>query len=494
VTHWFDAPSLRLAFLLPEVGVKGTQHATEVATALHQLDVPRGPASGSEPPPLPISRRPLAVTEHRLSNGLRVVLAPDPESIAMDARLVISGTGDDSASNLDVQAAAVLREDAGLLPVRSIVERLNWYNIVGAPVVGYAVDQTTTFRIYGLALFADWHVWHLAWTVLHGSYRDADLNALRKYAAKSPAARKRAEQPFARDLVAQRLMGSKDAPSVNIHSSKSLEAFRQTKYRPETSTLIVSGKFDVAAMRKEIESLFGDWRPQHDAVAASAARAPLVRSSVGIAVAVAPTVELAIAFAPTTAPAPRESAARAVLKELLRARMRVVRDGLGASYGVLAQSKTAATWITGEVEPAYAAEAAKAIADELDRIRAGDPALMDDFVRARKRVLAAALALPSGASSRAAALQRVVSNGGNIKQLDQEIEMIRTLSFADVHRISARDLEPERMIIAARGKQAAVEAALGSFGVTKDKVEWFAPGATKHKASPSEPPKFTATR
>jgi predicted Zn-dependent peptidase len=284
-----------------------------------------------------------------------------------------------------------------------------------------------------------------------------------------------------------------EAPKLKIHSSKSLEAFRQAKYRPDASTLIISGRFDVEAMRKEIKSLFGDWHPDRDAVAAGVAQ-PRLQSAVGIVVEHAPTVEIAMAFAPTTTPAPKEAAARAVLDEMIRTRMRIVREGLGASYGLHAASSTLSTSITGEVEPAYAAQATKAMADELERIRTGDQALLDDFVRARKRVLARALALPSGAASRAAALQRIVTAGGNVKQLDQEIEIIRTLSFAAVQQLAARDIKPERRITAVRGKKAAVEAALGALGIAQDKIEWLVPAGAKSKRAPADTPKFTATR
>ncbi|HEY5952076.1 MAG TPA: hypothetical protein VIV40_41550, partial [Kofleriaceae bacterium] len=152
-----------------------------------------------------------------------------------------------------------------------------------------------------------------------------------------------------------------------------------------------------------------------------------------------------------------------------------------------------AIWIRGAVEPAYAAEAAKAIADELEQIRTGDTSVLDDFVRARKHVLAAALAAPMGASPRAAALEQIVRDGGDVKQLDQSIEAIRTLEFAAVQQIVARDMKPDRMITAVRGEKHAVEAALGALGIAKEKIEWFAPANAKGSdpLAPVEMPKLT---
>jgi zinc protease len=487
-----DAPKVRVAFLLPQVGAAGKQHATDIATSLHDVDVPGGSVSGTQSPQLPTTRPQITIIEHRLRNGLRVLLAPDSDAVAVDARLIIDGTRDESASGLDMKAALFLTPDAGELPAQSVVERLQWYSRIGAPVSGLAGEDSTTFQIRGLTLWADWHVWNLGWTVLRGSYRETMIDALRDQAAK---AKTKTKPPSSTEVVARRLAGVGGMPDskVTIPAAKSLEAFRQARYRPERSTLIVSGNFDAAAMRKEINTIFGEWEPQRGATAAGAASQPRVGSAIGIEADDERTVEISIAFAPTKKATASEIAARAVLDEIVERRMRVVRERLGASYGVHAASGRRAILISGAVEPAYAGEAAKAIAVELERIRTGDASVLDEFVRARKRVLAAALAMPVGASNRAAALERVVRDGGDIKKLDGQVEAIRALEFTAVQQIAARDMQPERMIAAARGERNAVEATLIGLGIAKEKIEWF--GLAKAKGSdpraPAEMPKLT---
>lgn len=95
--------------------------------------------------------------------------------------------------------------------------------------------------------------------------------------------------------------------------------------------------------------------------------------------------------------------------------------------------------------------------------------------RARKKVLARSLALPAGASSRADALQRVVIAGGNVHNLAQETDDIRALDAAALQKVAAQYLQPQAMVVAARGKQSAVEAALTALGAPKAKIEWIAP-------------------
>jgi len=487
VTRWFDAPSIRVAFLLPEVGATGTKSVADVATSLHDLEVLHGPASDTQPPPLPVILRPFELTDYRLANGLRVLLAPDPAAFAVDARLVITGTRDDGGAGVDDQAAGNLLPKA----TSSVVEAMNWYRRIGAPVIGLAGENTTIFLIHGYELFADWHLWHLGVTVVQGGYSDDRLDKIRR-GQRAADARRAKKQPSADAVVSRRLAGAADTSGkVTVHSAKTLAAFRRARYRPDASTLIVSGKFDVEAMKKEIDSLFGGWRAGDAAVAAASPKAPLVKSAVGIGVDDAPTVEISIAFAPTAEPPAQEAAARAVLRDMIDARMRVVREGLGASYGVYSMTSSAIR-VSGDVEPAYAGEAAKAIADELARFRTGDASLIDDFVRARKRVLGYSLALPADASRRADALTRMVVRGGDIKQLAQEVETIRTLDFAAVQKIAARDMQPERMLSAVRGKKSAVEAALGALGIAKEKIVWLAdPEAKGDKRTPAETPKWT---
>lgn len=487
LTRWFAEPGIRAAFLLPQVGATGKRRATEIATELHDVDIPRGAASGHSLPSPSKTRPHLAVLEHRLHNGLRVLLAPDPEALAMDARLVIEGTRDETASGLDVDAAELLTPDAGNLPVASIVERLQWYATVGAPVRGRAGGDVTIFQIRGLTLYADWHVWNLAWTVLRGTYREKVIDAIRRSASSS-----RTKAPTTSEVVRRRLAGVTGFPDAktSIHSASSLEAFRQARYRPERSTLIVSGNFDVDAMRKEIDTLFGEW--QRGGTLAAYTKPPRVGSAVGIATDDEPTLEITLAFVPEKNASPSEAAARAVLDNMVDMRMRVVREQLGASYGVAVNRGRSALWIRGAVEPAYAGQAAKAIAEELERIRTGDASLLDDFARAKKRVLATALAIPLGASRRAEALQRATRDGGDIKQVDQQVETIRTLELPAVQQLAARELQPGRMITAVRGDKQAIEAALGALGIAKDKWEWFAPakGKGRDPAPPAEMPRL----
>jgi predicted Zn-dependent peptidase len=184
-----------------------------------------------------------------------------------------------------------------------------------------------------------------------------------------------------------------------------------------------------------------------------------------------------------------------VLAELVDARMRVVRERLGASYGLHVEANKQAIWIDGAVEPAYAAQAFKAIAEELARIRANDPALAEDLARAKNHVLARALALPVAASQRAAMLERIVVGGGDAEQVDTEVQAIRGVELEAVQRLAVGVIEPARMIAAVRGDRRAVAAALDALGVAKGTIEWIEDKkAGGQQVRPAETPKVAGPK
>ena len=302
---------------------------------------------------------------------------------------------------------------------------------------------------------------HLAWTVLHGSY-PRGIDRPRRRDAEAP--RPPREPPAALAVLLPRLAGE-PADRPTRASRAELERFRRSAYRPESSTLIVVGKFDPSAMRKEIEALFGGWRGGPRGRFEASPASPRIRSFVAIPAKDATSVELAVAFAPTGMAVRSERVARAVLDEILRDRLRVIREGLGISYGIHAQVDDDSVIIAGGVEPAFAADAARAIMAEVARVREGGPEIDADFARARRRVLARALARPLGPSVRADALARIAIEGRSISDLGVELEEIQKLDLATFRRLAARELRTDLMLAAVRG-DGDLELVLRALGAT----------------------------
>jgi zinc protease len=453
--HWRH----RTIYALPEIGVPAEHSIGRLATTLHDVDISR-----AEPPALDAMkpRRSAGVHDYKLANGLRVLLAPDPDSLAIDARIVIAAAGGSLERN-SVPAQTALRLTPRGGDTITAAEVLHWYASVAVPVVPDVRPSAATFAVTGFHLFGDWHVWWLAWNVIRGQYWECE----------GPC--REALEEARKDVRADEIVGRRLEGLVGLglqgkaHSARVLQKFRRATYRPESSTLIVSGRFDVAAMRKEIDALFGDWRAGARSAPAPAAVAK--PGHIALAIEDAVTVELALGFAAPGRTSGTDWVVREIIGEMLAEHVREVRDRLGASYTMRAGATLDAIRISGSVEPAHVGEAARTLAAAIDRVRTAGPEVAGSFARARARVLAKALARANRVTARAAALQRLALSGSHASVLDQELEILRTIELATVRNHAARWLDVAGTIAVARGKADLARAALVELGADQSRVE-----------------------
>ena len=155
-----------------------------------------------------------------------------------------------------------------------------------------------------------------------------------------------------------------------------------------------------------------------------------------------------MAFAAASQP-DRDRAARKVLSEMVEDRLRIVREGMGASYGVQVSYRAAGgdsvLEIESELDPVRAVKAAAAIFSELEAIRAGAGAMDEDFVRARRRALANTLADASGVTAVANELEYSTRQG---LRVDSFARLARSISESphNVAAVAAADLDPARRV------------------------------------------------
>lgn len=474
----------RIVKLVPAPG-GALGRISSLTTQLHRLDVSRSPVDASAataPLSLPTRRVARTLEDYRLANGLRVVLAPDAHSIAIDARLVFPiGLRSDPVSQprRSEWAAYLLRPADGWSEGAYEHRLVSWYHRAVGNRPQVDVDsRSTTFRTAGFGAFADWHVWNIAWTVLHGSYPPA-LDQLRRHG--STKIRPRLARPPHPLRILDRLLGDERDSERELSwvRRRELEDFRRAAYRPTGATLIVSGQFSALAMRKEIETLFGSWRPPDTTAAPIMPPRPAPPRTpryFAIDDPSAIAMQLVLAYVPgrPQTEEPHDRAARETLSAILDDRMRVVREGLGVSYGIRGAVDANVIQIMGSVDSAHVRQALAVIELELSRLRIPGPELAADFARARRLVLGRALADPSGASEHARSLERSVLHGTALDDSVQLIDAIRTLALEDIARTSA-DLDPARRIVILRGTRSSVEAAFSALGIDRSHVEWALP-------------------
>ena len=274
------------------------------------------------------------------------MLAPDPDSPIFDARLVFPvGRAHDPADRpyLADAAAVLLELDEEGFHERRVLDKLAWALGRGT-ATGYDVASTsTTFRASGMALWADWHLWVLSWWLDQGTFNRSSLHAVHRNAARL-AKDESSELDEVTRTLRSRLFGEGHAyaappPLVGTAflriEAVDLHRWKAERFRARGTTLVVSGNFKAVDMKREIGELFGPW--DGGAVAPLPSVEP-IRPEPGphwLAVDEPKALQtrIFVGFA-TRSDADADEPARDVLAEMISDELRVVREGMGATYAL----------------------------------------------------------------------------------------------------------------------------------------------------------------
>jgi zinc protease len=465
-----------------------TVTATPAAVASgRELDLapwraPVDPMEAQRPIPAPATRVSETIEERVLANGLRVLLAPDPTSALVDARLVFpSGSASDPPDRRGRALAAALLLEPNPHRRFSMGDALmlDWGLSVGTQLDHEVHETSTVFSASGSSHRADWHVWHLLWLIDQCNYLDESVEDFRDTIARAKAH----DGDPAKALALQLLFGAGHPYATTPPAGEAwswltpdeLERYRQTHYLPRGATLIVTGGFKVEAMWRTVEELFGPWR---DLPAGPAAKVPAAQpapgpSWIGFRDPSRTQVGLMVAFAISSDPS-RDQAARRVLNEMIEDRLRIVREGMGASYGVQVSYNTGngggALTVESELDPVRAAKAATAIVSELEALRSGAGAMAEDFVRARRRALTTALADAAGVTAVADELEYDVRQGLPFDGIDKLALAISKVTPAEVAAVAAADLDPHRRVVFVAATPERLGAVMTGLGATEPRL------------------------
>ncbi|MBK9037328.1 MAG: insulinase family protein [Myxococcales bacterium] len=504
----FSPPRSRRVLITPGGGGRRAGAVAAAAHGDHVWRLPVDPAEADGPLRVVADDPGPMLSRYTLANGLSVELAPDDTAAVIDARLVFPAgrAHADPAHPLVPTAAAVFLEfDAEGFYERKELDKLEWALERGT-VADVDVDDTaTTFQVRGLPHFGDWHVWYLSALLDRGRYNDTTLAAIHRVGRRLTGAAARAkatddtaartfltrvygvDHPFARPPVAL-------GPAYTALSAAELGAWKRAHYRPRGATLIVSGKFDVAAMKREIDELFGPWADVAPApLPAIPAIAPTPTPSwLAVEARDALQVDATLAFA--LAPAPRQGPARLLVEEMLADQLRDVREALGASYGVyprlaLAPGVGGALFVEGQLDEGQAGAAVARMLATIATLRTDEAVRRDAFVRARRALVARASMRQAGAHAVADERTRAAAVGVGD---DVSVALARRLAgvtLAEVTAVLTDSLGPERMVVRLTGRLAAVDAAFAALGQTPERfLEPAAPAPDPSRARPRPRP------
>lgn len=434
------------------------------------------------PLPPPATRLSDTIDEMTLDNGLRVLLAPDPTSSLVDVRLVFPhGPASDPPERRGrATAAATLLE---LNPYRRYragdVFLLGWGLSVGTQLDLAVYETSTVFKARGASNLADWHVWRLLWLIDQCGYSDNAVETFRDDAVRASTD----DIDPAEALTRQLLFGAGHPYSAQPPTGEQwswltpneLERYRQTYYVPRGATLLVTGGFEVEAMRRHVRALFAPWS---DSAVLPPTTIPVARpaqgpSWVGTRDPSRTQVSLEVAFATSSDP-DRDQAARLVLREMVSDRLRIVREGMGASYGVqvayAAGTGGGAFYIESDLDPVRAAKAATAIIAELEALRTAAGTMAEDFVRARRRALAKALADAAGVTAVADELEYGARRGLPIDYFDHLALAISKVTPAEVATVAAADLNPHHRVVSVAAPPERLDGVMTALGATEPRL------------------------
>ncbi|WP_375766542.1 insulinase family protein [Archangium gephyra] len=456
----------------------------------HDLQPWRTPVAASEasrPLDPRASRVASTVEELVLRNGLRVLLAPDPTSPLVDARLVFpygSAANPVDRPGLAELTGRLLANDTQRLYRRAHSERMIFASQLGTQLDVNVGERATVFTARGTKTYADWHLWRLFWLLDAGIFPDDHVAELRRIARESHADGSDDAAARGSEALRVRLFGAghpyaqpgPGAADILKISVAELEAFRESYYRANGATLILSGGFDPAVMRETIEDFFGRWDGEAPPPPPMMPPGRPAKGPSWVAVVDEEATQVGVTIGFTTASDPiRDVAARQVLRTMLEDRVRVVREGLGASYGVsvdyLGGIGGGALLVTGDLEADRSGKALVALIGELEAVRTRASALPEDFARARRRALSRALADSAGATVLADELETVSVMSLPLSFFDAQVAAISATTPEAVAAAASADLAQARMVVVIRGPRNAVNATLAAAGQKAELIE-----------------------
>lgn len=421
--------------------------------------------------------RPPAVERFELSNGLPVLFVAKPGVPLAQVNLLVRGgaaADPDGKGGLASLTADMMDEGAGgrsALELADAVETLGVDLTTGADLGSLQVQLHTPVSKLdsALALMAD--------VALRPAFPEADLDRLRTSRLTALAQRRDEARAIASVLFDRTLYGdaspygrqvSGSPQSVGALTRADLVAFHESAVRPESAALVVVGALDRERVASRLEALFGSaaWERGGAALGGALPEPEQVRAREVLLVdkpgAAQTVVRIGRVGAARSTP---DYAALQVLNTVLGGSFtsrlnQNLREDKGYTYGArssfdfrpVAGPFTAAA----DVQTAVTGPALAEFFRELDGIMAPVPA--EEVSKARNYV-ALSFPRPFGTvRGTAAVVGDLFLDGLPLDAYDDYTARVLAVTAADLERVAAQYLDPERVAVVLVGDRAAIEA------------------------------------
>jgi zinc protease len=420
-----------------------------------------------------------------LGNGMKVLLQPSESSIpVMSVRLMFAvGSAHESPAQAGMAtfAASNLRPPLADSGIGGEAALSNPLDQVGAETDTQVSPDTTVFSVRGLSIYSEPIIKGLERLIKAGDYSQESLEKIRQYHGYSLKRRSvRAQDHYQHEFAAAvygpdhpyALTGQPTQKSLGNFGRDSLVNFKNDHYTAKNATLIVTGRFDPGEIEGLIRDNFGSWDGGHEDKPVASAVAPRSAPVVlGVENEEDLSVRIQVAY-PAPAGVDGQYAARLILAEMLSARMTVLREKLGSSYGagarLIRHRGPGAYLIVAPVDGERAGESLVAVRSAVDSLRKGED-FDATFVRARRAVMKGLVSTSGTSGDLAERLLSIVTYGLSDKFFAKLIHQVAAASTMQVKALIEAELRPEVEVVALLGSKAQVEKAYAEAGLKMTK-------------------------
>ena len=414
--------------------------------------------------------------EYELDNGMKVVLVQSSQVPVMDVQVIVGAGLVDAPEHSEVARMAVdmfsiMEGD------RDAANLTQFFILAGGIFNQFVAPTSTTFSSRGLSIYLDFIIAGLAERVVNGGYQTGALDRW-KLARKERLEKKSFLQQVERENAWNEALYGKGHPHVRAEIAdpkalkeiklKDLEEFRAKHFRGANSAIIVTGGFDMDLAVQYIERYFNDpllrdrdnpWKEPAVAAERPAPPEPKPGNIRYLTEADKQKVQTDIRIGyPLREVYGDDHAALIVMAGMLNYLVGVVRQKLGASYGVYAalDSGRPGLRVGGSLDSARAGEGLKAIKDAVANMRDGE-----DFDRlfafARREALHNMINQQGDPEALAGQLAQAIRNGRSYDYFQELSRRIAKLKPEDVKKMIDKTLIDEKSVTLIQGPQSGID-------------------------------------
>lgn len=486
-----------IASLAALLACGGTQRAVESGPA------PQAAAAGNVqatvadyplgPPPLgtPVPLRVPPVAEHRLSNGLRVLVVQHDELPLVDMILAVRTGGEadpPDRAGVATLTADLLDEGTATRDALAISEQAA---LIGASISTSAGWDVSSISIRGNTATLDSALALLADVLLNPAFPEAELERLRtdrltslmQVRDRGPAIADRVfnEVVFGTDHPYGRPLSGTEGSTARIARDDIVDFYR-TYYRPNNSVLVVVGDVQPADLLPRLERLLGSWERSDAIPAPVMAAAPPTAAHVYVVDRPgSPQTSVRIGTTGVARNTPDYFpllVMNTTLGGSFTSRLNQnLRETHGYTYGAGSRfnmRRDAGPFVaSAEV---VAAKTDSSLIEFMKELRAiAEPVPTDELEKTRRYLQ---LQLPGSfetPTSIARELLAVALYDLPLNYFDSYAQRIDAVTQADVKRVVDRYIRPESLVIVAVGDRESIEPAIRAAGFSNVSVRQFTP-------------------